>query len=157
MTNWGNLKVTELKEELKSRGLSTTGRKADLVSRLESFEAEQNAEVNEEEAAEGAVPEQPEEQVNEATDSGPEAKEDKQEEKPTDVEVTEPVPQSNEQPDTEAQKELAPVGQAGDDSAADQAVAESVKGTALEAAEEPSPAPETEASDQQLDKKASKG
>lgn len=33
--NWSKLKVVELKAELKSRGLPTTGRKADLVAALE--------------------------------------------------------------------------------------------------------------------------
>lgn len=36
VSEWEDLTVAELKEELTSRGLETTGRKADLVARLEA-------------------------------------------------------------------------------------------------------------------------
>lgn len=39
--NWSKLKVTELKAELKSRGLPQNGLKADLVARLEAADTEQ--------------------------------------------------------------------------------------------------------------------
>ena len=46
MTQWSKLKVAELKEELKRRGLPTTGKKGELVERLESAnEPEPAAEV----------------------------------------------------------------------------------------------------------------
>ncbi len=38
--DWSSLKVVELKEELKSRGLKTTGLKADLVASLEESDEE---------------------------------------------------------------------------------------------------------------------
>lgn len=37
--DWSKLKVTELKEELESRGLAITGKKADLIERLEQDSA----------------------------------------------------------------------------------------------------------------------
>lgn len=39
--DWSSLKVVELKEELKTRGLKTTGLKADLVASLEESDAEE--------------------------------------------------------------------------------------------------------------------
>lgn len=36
VSEWGDLTVAQLKEELVSRGLETTGRKSDLVSRLDA-------------------------------------------------------------------------------------------------------------------------
>jgi len=44
--NWSSLKVIELKEELKKRGLKTSGKKADLVSRLEQSDLELSDERN---------------------------------------------------------------------------------------------------------------
>lgn len=43
--DWSSLKVTELKEELKKRGLKISGRKADLVSLLEKSDLEMSDEV----------------------------------------------------------------------------------------------------------------
>ena len=40
--NWSSLKVTELKVALKERGLAVNGRKADLIKRLEEYDAENN-------------------------------------------------------------------------------------------------------------------
>ena len=37
---WGGKNVTELKMELRNRGLATTGKKADLVSRLENDDSQ---------------------------------------------------------------------------------------------------------------------
>lgn len=52
VSEWEDLTVAELKEELTSRGLETTGRKADLVARLEASDREilnaQNPEEEEE-------------------------------------------------------------------------------------------------------------
>ncbi|KAM7200032.1 hypothetical protein V8F20_005453 [Naviculisporaceae sp. PSN 640] len=41
-TDWGRLTVVDLRHELKQRGLSTVGKKADLVERLTAAESEQN-------------------------------------------------------------------------------------------------------------------
>lgn len=41
MSNFSGMKVAELKEELSLRGLSTSGKKADLLERLESSEVEE--------------------------------------------------------------------------------------------------------------------
>ena len=40
VVDWSKLKVAELKEELKRRGLAGTGKKAELVARLVEFDAE---------------------------------------------------------------------------------------------------------------------
>lgn len=39
-TDWAAMKVVELKEECKKRGLAVSGKKADLVERLEAYSAE---------------------------------------------------------------------------------------------------------------------
>lgn len=52
VSEWGDLTVAQLKEELVSRGLETTGRKSELVSRLEANDREiLNAQNQEEEEA----------------------------------------------------------------------------------------------------------
>lgn len=38
-TDWGSLKVVDLKEECRSRNLLVGGKKAELVARLEEYEA----------------------------------------------------------------------------------------------------------------------
>ncbi|KAK9818433.1 hypothetical protein WJX72_012536 [[Myrmecia] bisecta] len=50
--DWAELRVIELKEELRKRGLPLTGKKAELIARLEEFEAKQATET----PAKGPVP-----------------------------------------------------------------------------------------------------
>lgn len=40
-TDWAAMKVAELKDECRERGLPVSGKKADLVERLVAFEAAQ--------------------------------------------------------------------------------------------------------------------
>jgi hypothetical protein len=49
--DWSSLKVVELRDELKKRGLKTSGRKADLVSLLEKSDLEFNDQKDEDEAS----------------------------------------------------------------------------------------------------------
>jgi len=49
--DWSTLKVVELRDELKKRGLKTSGRKADLVSLLEKSDLEFNDQKEEDEAS----------------------------------------------------------------------------------------------------------
>jgi large subunit ribosomal protein L22 len=63
---WASLKVDELKEQLEARGLPKSGKKDELVARLEEFEAAPAAE-----AAEAAEPEAEAEAAEEAPASKP--------------------------------------------------------------------------------------
>jgi hypothetical protein len=70
--SWSKLTVTQLKEELEQRSLETTGKKADLVARLEAYEqvnsngdAEEVAEVEEDAEDDEEQPECPEDDDDE--------------------------------------------------------------------------------------------
>ena len=77
MTDWSALKVVELKEELKQRGLPVAGKKVELIARLEKHDEEQaKAEVEapseeqvQEEAEQGHVEAKPSQEQEQETET----------------------------------------------------------------------------------------
>ena len=76
MMDFKSLKVAELKEELKKRGLAVSGKKAELVSRLEEYETNEGAatgdrEVEKQESPAEEKQEQPEPSQEEQAEHAP--------------------------------------------------------------------------------------
>ena len=68
MTDWSKLKVTELKDELKSRGIALTGLKlkADYVAKLEEIQTSGAIDADEAQAVEAAPNEEPDDSEHES-------------------------------------------------------------------------------------------
>lgn len=91
MMDFKSLKVAELKEELKKRGLAVSGKKAELVSRLEEYETNEGAATGDREV--------------EKQESPAEAKQQQQEEEEKQVEEEEEKQQQQEEEEEEKQEE----------------------------------------------------